>query len=205
MLSMELMENAINQGIWSAIVVGIYLVIAKIIDTYKDIVKHNKEVEKEKHQIKINQQLVDSISAVSDFINDTTKNILDRDKEKCVNAIKNSFKGFANTIIKFGTDTIIANHIETNKINIIDNIEHIVNTEYYTLYSTLSLYKINNISISNYIKSEWKEEIKETIIQIIYADEMNKEQKLYNLNNKINIKVNDYCIYVTNKYLDNER
>ena len=40
---MDLMNSAIEQGIWSAIVVGIYLVIAKIIDTYKEIKKHNKE------------------------------------------------------------------------------------------------------------------------------------------------------------------
>lgn len=42
---MDLMNSAVEQGIWSAIVVGIYLVIAKVIDTYKDIRKHNKEEE----------------------------------------------------------------------------------------------------------------------------------------------------------------
>ena len=33
---MDLMNSAVEQGVWSAIVVGIYLVIAKIIDTYKE-------------------------------------------------------------------------------------------------------------------------------------------------------------------------
>lgn len=199
---MDLMNSAIEQGIWSAIVVGIYLVIAKIIDTYKDIKKYNKEEETKKHQILINQKLVDSIATISDFINDTTKNIINKDKERCTNAIKNVFKSSANSIIKFGTDTIIANNIQVNKSNILDNIEHIVNSEYYTLYSTLVLYYTDVNKITDYIKPEWKDEIRNTLIDIIYNENLNKEQKLYNINNKINIKINDYYIYITNKYLE---
>lgn len=70
---MDLMNSAVEQGIWSAIVVGIYLVIAKVIDTYKDIRKHKEEEEVKKHQIVINQKLVDSIATIGDFITLTTK------------------------------------------------------------------------------------------------------------------------------------
>lgn len=199
---MDLMNSAVEQGVWSAIVVGIYLVIAKIIDTYKEIKKHNKEEEVKKHQIIINQKLVDSISTISDFITLTTKNIIDKDKERCVNAIKHLFKSSANSVIKFATDTIITNNIQINKTNILSNIEDIVNGEYYSLYSALILYHTDINPITDYIKVDWKNEIKDVLINIIYNENLNKEQKLYNINNKINIKINDYCIYVTNKYLE---
>ena len=199
---MDLMNSAVEQGIWSAIVVGIYLVIAKVIDTYKDIRKHNKEEEVKKHQIVINQKLVDSIATISDFITLTTKNIIDKDKERCINAIKHLFKSFANSIIKFSTDTIVANNIQINKQNILDNIEDIVNSEYYSLYNALILYHTDINPITDYIKVDWKNEIKDVLINIIYNENLNKEQKLYSINNKINIKINDYCIYVTNKYLE---
>lgn len=198
---MDLMHNAIEQGIWSAIVVGIYLVIAKIIDAYKEIKKHNKEEEIKKHQIVINQKLVNSVATISDFITLTTKNIINKDKEKCVNAIKHLFKSLANSIIKFSTDTIIANNIQINKVNILSNIEDIVNAEYYRLHSALILYHTDTNPITDYIKVDWKKEIKDILVNIIYDENLNKEQKLYNINNKINIKMNDYSIYVTNKYL----
>lgn len=199
---MDLMNSAVEQGIWSAIVVGIYLVIAKIIDTYKEIKKHNKEEETKEHQIIINQKLVDSVANISDFISVTTKNILEKDRERCVNAIQHLFKSSANSIIKFATDTIIANNIQVNKPNILGNIEDIVNAEYYTLYSSLILYHTEANPIADYLKVNWKKEISDTLINIIYNENLNKEQKLYNINNKINIKVTDYCIYVTNKYLE---
>lgn len=50
--------------------------------------------------------------------------------------------------------------------------------------------------ICGYIKSEWKTEISEDVVEIIYNDEFSKEEKLYNINNKINIKIDGYISIV---------
>lgn len=50
--------------------------------------------------------------------------------------------------------------------------------------------------IYGYIKPEWKTEISEDVVEIIYNDEFSKEEKLYNINNKINIKIDRYISIV---------
>ena len=131
---MDILQEALTQGVTPAIIIAVYLVIIKIID-------HKKE----SNQAKINSKLVDSISKIGDFIDSITKNIVDKDREKCKTAINDSFKSSAYSLIKFVTNTIINNHIDTNKETIIINIKNIVNTEYYNIYTTLNIYEINGI------------------------------------------------------------
>lgn len=50
--------------------------------------------------------------------------------------------------------------------------------------------------ICGYIKPEWNTEISEDVVEIIYNDEFSKEEKLYNINNKINIKIDEYISIV---------
>ena len=73
---MDILQEALTQGITPAIIIAIYLIIVKIID--------NK---KESNQAKINSKLADSISKIGDFIDSITKNIVDKDREKCKTAI----------------------------------------------------------------------------------------------------------------------
>ena len=54
---MDLFETAISQGIAPAIVVAIYLIVIKIIDT-----------KKEKNAIKITNELLEAISKISNFL-----------------------------------------------------------------------------------------------------------------------------------------
>ena len=115
-----------------------------------------------------------------------------------------SFKASANTIIKFATATIINNNIEVNKENILDNIKRIINSEYYNLYTVLFTYNTDKNKITDYFKEEWKDELQKDLINIIYNNQLTKEQKLYTINNKVNIRVEDYYVYVTNKYIEHE-
>ena len=50
--------------------------------------------------------------------------------------------------------------------------------------------------LCGYIKSEWKTEVNEDIVEIIYNNKFSKEEKLYNINNKINIKIDGYTSIV---------
>lgn len=175
----ELLES-LRLGITPGIIVLIYLIIIKVIDT-----------KKESNAVKINKEITECFRKLNSFLDYITKDILNDAEEKRDYAIKNSFKAFANSIIRHATSVIIANNINNNKENIIENIRYIVDSNYYRLYNLMFLYKL-----CGYIKSEWKTEVNEDIVEIIYNNKFSKEEKLYNINNKINIKVDGYISIV---------
>lgn len=189
---MEYLQEALTQGIAPAIIVGIYLLLTKIID--------NK---KESSQAKVNAQVMDCLNNLNSFLNHITKDIIENDKSKCQMMIHDSFKAFANSIIKFSTDVVINNNLEINKLVILDNLEHLVNSEYYDIHSKLCLFNSSSLQITSFMKVDWKEEIKSDVIEVVFHEQMSKEQKIYTINNKINIKVNNYIVYLTNIYHSN--
>lgn len=186
-LFMDILNNAIQQGIAPAIVVAIYLIITKFIDSRK-----------ENAQIKINSELTKSINTISNFIITITKNIIEKDKEKCKNAINDSMCAFGMRLMNFVSTTIVNNHIDTNRANIIANIHNIVNGEYYTMYSALSVYVINDIRVSDVLEKEWMASIEQDMIDIIYGVNLSKEDRILSFNNKINLKLQSYITYVIN-------
>lgn len=171
----ELLES-LRLGITPGVIVLIYLIIIKVIDT-----------KKESNAVKINKKVIECFHKLNSFLDYITKDILNDAEEKRDYAIKNSFKAFANSIIRHATSVIITNNIDNNKENIIENIRYIVNSNYYRLYNLMFIYKL-----CGYIKPEWKTEVNEDIVEIIYNNKFSKEEKLYNINNKINIKVDEY-------------
>lgn len=186
-LFMDILNSAIQQGIAPAIVVAIYLIITKFIDSRK-----------ENAQIKINSELTKSINTISNFIITITKNIIEKDKEKCKNAINDSMCAFGMRLINFVSTTIVNNHIDTNRANIIANIHNIVNGEYYTMYSALSVYVINDVRVSDVLEKEWMASIEQDMIDIIYGVNLSKEDRILSFNNKINLKLQSYITYVIN-------
>ena len=172
----ELLES-LRLGITPGVIVLIYLIIIKVIDT-----------KKESNAVKINKEVTECFRKLNLFLDYITKDILNDAEEKRDYAIKNSFKTEENRQEKLKS---IINNIDNNKENIIENIHYIVESNYYRLYNLMFLYKI-----CGYIKPEWKTEISEDVVEIIYNDEFSKEEKLYNINNKINIKVDGYISIV---------
>lgn len=184
---MELIEEALAQGITPAIVVAIYLIITKIIDNRKENV-----------QIKLSTELTKSINAISSFLTDITKNIIEKDKDKCKAAIEDTMFSSAMRLINFVSTTIINNHIEANKENVIANIHNIVNTEFYSVYATLSLYKINGVKASGALNKDWMEIIEKDMFDIVYNSSLSKEDKILTFTNKINLKFQSYVTHMTN-------
>ena len=184
---MELIEEALAQGITPAIVVAIYLIITKIIDNRKENV-----------QIKLSTELTKSINAISSFLTDITKNIIEKDKDKCKAAIEDTMFSSAMRLINFVSTTIINNHIEANKENVIANIHNIVNTEFYSVYAILSLYKINGVKASDALNKDWMEIIEKDMFDIVYNSSLSKEDKILTFTNKINLKFQSYVTHMTN-------
>lgn len=184
---MELIEEALAQGITPAIVVAIYLIITKIIDNRKENV-----------QLKLSAELTKSINSISSFLTDITKNIIDKDKDKCKAAIEDTMFSSGMRLINFVSTTIINNHVEANKDTVIGNVHNIVNAEFYSVYATLSLYKINGVKASNALNKDWMGIIEKDILDVIYNSKLEKEDKILSFTNKINLKFQSYVTHMTN-------
>lgn len=189
---MDVLSSAISQGLAPAIVVAIYLIITKIIDNHK-----------ENTQIKLTTELTEAISTISNFVITLTKNIIDKDKEKCKKAIEDSMFSSGMRLLHFVATTIVNNHIDHNKENILSNIKNIVTAEYYSVYSTLSLFTINNIKPSDYLNKDWIPLVEQDLIDIIYNNSLNKEDKILTFSNKINIRFQSYITYIFNNTIKN--
>lgn len=187
---MEILDNALKQGIAPAIVVAVYLIINKLIDLGKD-----------KKEAKLNADLVKHITVIGEFLTDITKNIIDREKEKCKIAIEDAMVAFSMRLIHYVTTTIINNHIDLNRDSILSNINNLINSEFYKAYSTLSIYKINNNVPSEYMNKEWMKLIEQDMIDIIYNNGLDKEDKILSFSNKINLKFQSYITYIVNNVI----
>lgn len=187
---MELLAEAISEGIAPAIVIAIFLIVNKLIDNKKENIK-----------IKLSSDIINCINNINFFINDITENIINKDKNKCQMAIKDAMFAAGLRLSIFVATTIVNNHIETNKENILSNIKNIINSEYYNVYSTLSLYKINNKEVSSYLNKEWMNDVEKDIIDIIYNTNLNKEDKILTFANKINLRFQTYVTYINNNVL----
>lgn len=193
----EIIESALGQGITSLITVAIFLLLYKWLD-------NRKKTESEKYITKISanlEQLSSSLVKLSDFVTDITKNVINRDREKCKAAINDTMYSSAMNLIKFVSDTVVNNHIDTNKDTILSNVHNIVNAEFYTIFATLSLYKIDGIKPSDFLKKEWMNVIEKAIIDTIYNESLSKEDKILSFNNKLDIKFQSYVTYITNNTL----
>lgn len=188
---MDILNDALKQGVTPAIVIAVYLIITKIIDSRKDNI-----------QMKLSSDLTKSINIISSFIINLTKNIIDKDKEKCKNAIEDSMYSSGLKFINFVSTTIINNNIDINKENIITNIHNIVNTEYHNIYSSLSTYTINNIKVSDKINDNWEENIEKVIIDVIYNNNLSKDEKIILFINRINTELNMYITELINNVFD---
>lgn len=193
----EIIESALNQGLSSLITISIFLLLYRWLD-------NKKKTESEKFVSSISSTLDEvskSLLQVSTFITAITKNIIDKDKDKCKTAIKDSILASAMRLTMFVINTVINNHIHTNKDNILANIHNIVNAEFYSVFSSLSLYEINGIKASDTMKKDWMPSVEKSIIEIVFNDNLSKEDKISSFNNKINLKFQSYITYITNNTL----
>lgn len=187
---MDSILEALQQGIAPAIVVAIYLIITKWMET-----------KKEANTIKLSTELTNSINSIASFLGDITKNIVDKDKEKCKVAINDTLSSSAMRLTTFVATTIVNNHINNNKEGIISNIHNIVNAEYYSTYATLYLYKINGIRCSEFLKKEWIKEIEDDMTSVIYNTTLSKEDRIVSFTNKITFKFQSYGTYISNNII----
>lgn len=185
---MELLTNAFAEGILPAIIIVVYLVVVKILD-----------IKKETKKIKLNNELIESINEIGKFVGNITKNILDNDSVKCKIAIKDSFSTLELKITSFFINTLITNHLEIDKEIVVMNVHNISNSEYYAVYNTLSFYVSKGKNVSEYMKESWIKEISDCIELSLFEHNDNKEHKIALFSKRINILLQTYITYLSNK------
>ena len=172
---MDLLGTALGQGIIPAVVVALYLIVVKLIDSRKD-----------SNSAKITKDLANAIVGISN------------DEEKCEHAIESGFESFALHLSSFVNTTVIHNHIEENRDVICQNVKNLINGEYYNLHAVLSNYVINNTNVATILKSEWMGDIEAITLGVIYNIRLDVPSKISTFNNQIHLKFKTYSNYIIN-------
>ena len=178
----------------SSVVFILYTLISNLISYFKQKNK-NKPLYEMANSIKENTAYIIKLSNVLDkTLQDTER----KQANRCENAIDAGFKAFGFKIIQETANIIAHNTIEANKEFIVNNINKLVSTEYYKLYSSLSAYEIKEINVASKLKEEWIKEVADNVIVIVYNGQ-DAIARITQVSNRVNISINEYSTYVNNK------
>ena len=178
---MDVLLQSLKLGIAPSIVVAIYLLINKIL-----------EDKKEAKSAKLSAQVFDSFNKLNNFLDYFTKNIINKEIDKCDLGIRHSFDKLRCTLLDKTVVIVINNNVKLNEKIIKDNLTHLINGEYYVLLNNLKLYSTHFVNIYEYVCEDWKKELYDDIISIIFNTDLTKEQKIYALQNKLDNRINEY-------------
>ena len=199
---MELLLDSFKYGLVPALIVLIYLVITRYLDHKKELQKLKIEEEEHKKSIKVNAELVDCFNQLNFYLKYVTADIVEVDKDKAVAAIRSSFRSMNFGLTRFATFTIVNNNLEENRTGIIDNIKDTVEAEYLSVYNELLLYRDDNVRVSEYLDPLWKDDLIKIMIDSIFNTRLTKEQRIYNVHNRLGIDIANYSNLVHNKFIN---
>ena len=178
----------------SSVVFIIYTLIVRLIDYFKAKTKDKPLFEMSKTM----QEMGDNIAKLNAVLSKNFEDVEKKEIRQCDRAIQFGFRAMGFKIAQECASVIAHNNIEANKGLISSNINKIVTTEYYRLYSALSSYEINEANVATRLKEEWIKEIVDTIISIIY-DGQEPIIRISQINNRLTLILGEYSSYVNNK------
>ena len=203
MEDLQLINDIVNQSTkeasyWSVVISStvfiIYTIVIRIFDYFKSKDKDKPLLEMSKAIQEVSNNVIKLNTVLDKMIQDNSK----KDFTKCKNTIELSFICFENNVFKFCREIILHNNIETNRDLIVSNISQKVNTEYYKIYSVLSIFEIKEIVVSTHLHSEWIDDITKDLINIIYNGQ-DKEARVNQISSKLKLTMNAYSTQVYNK------
>ena len=172
----------------------IYTLIIRLVDYFKTKTKDKPLLEMSKAM----KEMGDNIAKLNAVLSKTFEDTEKRESRQCDKAIQLGFNALGFKISQECSYIIAHNNIDKNKELISNNLAKVISTEYYKLYSALSVYEINEVNAASKLKEEWIKEIADAIIPIIY-DGQDAISRIAHINDKINILISEYAIYVSNK------
>lgn len=195
----EIVDESVRNSSYVTVIISssvyiIYTLIVRLIDYLKAKNKDKPLLEMSKAM----REMGDNIAKLNAVINKNFEDAEKKEVRQCDRAIQLGFRALGFKISQECSSIIAHNNIDKNKELIRSNINKLVSTEYYKLYSTLSAYEINEVIVSSKLKEEWIKEIADAIIAIIY-DGQEPIIRIAHINDKITILINDYSTFVSNK------
>ena len=178
----------------SSCVFIVYTLIVQLIGYFKAKNKSKPMLEMSKALKKMAANIVKLNSVLAKTFTEAER----KKVRQCEVAIEIGFRTFAYEISQEIISIIAHNNIDKNKELIIGNINKLVSTEYYKLYSVLSAYEINEVNIASKLKTEWIEEIAKNIIAIIYNGQ-DAIDRITHINDRLEISVDEYSTFINNK------
>lgn len=183
----------------SSVVFISYTVIIKLIDYFR-----HKDDKKSLVEMGLAiKEVSDNVAKLNDILDNLFQDITKKNLEKGKIIIELAFFNFQYKIVNFCRNIIINNNIDINKEFIIANITKTVNTEFYRAYHTLSLYEVGNTSLSEFLKDSWKDDCIKDVLAIIYNGQEDK-LRISQINSNLSIKVDNWIVYINNKYTEYE-
>lgn len=195
----EIVNESVRNSSYITVIISscvfiIYTLIIRLIDYFKSKAKDKPLLEMSKAM----KEMGDNIVKLNAVITKTFEEANKKEIRQCDKAIQLGFKAMAFKLSQESASIIAHNNIDKNKELIRENLNKLVSTEYYKLYSALSAYEINEVNVSTKLREEWVKEIADAIITIIY-DGQEAVIRIAHINDRINILINDYSTYVSNK------
>lgn len=195
----ELISNAVRSSSYNTVLLSscvfiIYTLIIKVIDMLK-AKSRNKPIIEMATAIK---DIGSNVIKLNNVLDKTFKDAEHKDYIRCKNAIRLAFEALKSQLNEDCIETIITNHVEENKEQIVENILKLVSTEYYKVYSILSNYEIDNVNVASQLDKRWIEQISNTIISVIYGKKSDIS-RILQLQHRLNIEIGKYETYIDNK------
>lgn len=195
----DIVNESIKNSSYVAVIISscvfiIYTLIIRLVDYFKSKAKDKPLLEMSKAM----KEMGENIAKLNAVLNKTFEDVEKKEIRQCDRAIQLGFKAMAFKLSQECTSIIAHNNIDKNKELIHSNINKLVSTEYYRLYSALSTYEINEVNVATKLKEEWIKEIADALETIIY-DGQDSVIRIAHLNDRINILINDYSTYISNR------
>lgn len=198
-VNQSLKNYSVTAVVISSCVFILYTIVIKGIDYFRHKDQQKPMIEMANSIKEVSNNVVRLNTILDKLFQDAFR----KDVEKSKIVIELSFSNFQSSIAHLCRNIIINNNIDLNKNLVVANIKQTINAEYYKVYHNLSQYDIDGRPISLFLKEEWKEDCLNNILGIIYngQEEKIRINQIYNI---LYVKVNDWIVYINNKYTDHE-
>ena len=172
----------------------LYTLIIKVVDLFK-AKDRNKPIIEMASAIK---EVSENVVKLNQVLDKTIQDAETKEASRINNIILTAFNSFKAALLDQCIDIVIYNHIETTKDNVKQTVYKTTSTEYYKLYSIFSAYEHDSVNVATKIKEEWIDDITNECLKIIY-DGAEATLRIRQLNNKLNLIIEEYSIYIKNK------
>lgn len=195
----DIVSNAVKDSSYITVLISssvfiLYTIIIKIVDYYKSKDKHKPLLE----MASAIKDVSENVVKLNQVLDKTIQDAEQKEYDRITNIILTAFTSFKSAVLDQCIDIIIHNNIEATKDNVKQTIYKTVSTEYYKIYSIFSTYEHDMVNVATKIKEEWIDDITNECLKIIY-DGVDSSTRIRQLNNKLNLIVEEYSIYIKNK------